>query len=345
MGDEFANIRSWTRGRQSEQWQREAGVRIGIGDDTAVVGLPTDAGGQALEWLLAVDTMAEGIHFLPETMSETDIGYKALAANISDIAAMGGEPRHALVSVAVPPAWADDPSRMERLYDGLYECADTYGVAIIGGDTTSSLAHLCVSVTVTGTVEAGRAIVRSGAQPGDAVFIAGLPGLSAAGLHYLLNRSPGSSQDQDRQVDNLVQAHQRPAPSVKAARLLAARGTCTSLNDVSDGVASEAWEIAEASGVALALQRDKLPVSGSLAAYAGRSGNDPLEWILYGGEDYVLLGTVQQHDAEATKQAFNSHGLPFYLIGLVEAGEPGVTLNTGGKHTVALHKRGFNHFR
>lgn len=345
MGDEFANIRSWTTGRQSEQWLRESGVRIGIGDDTAVVGLPFDAGGQALEWLLAVDTMAEGVHFLPETMAEADIGYKALAANISDIAAMGGEPRHALVSVAVPPAWSGDPRRMERLYDGLYECADAYGVAIIGGDTTSSLAHLCVSVTVTGTVEAGRAIARSGAQPGDAVFLTGLPGMSAAGLHYLLKRGAGGGYDRECHVAKLVQAHHRPAPSVKAARLLAARGTCTSLNDVSDGVASEAWEIAEASGVAIALERDKLPVSGSLAAYAGQSGNDPLDWILYGGEDYVLLGTIRQHDAAAAKLAFNSQGLPFYLIGQVEPGEPGVALHTGGKQTIALRKRGYNHFR
>ncbi|WP_338044894.1 thiamine-phosphate kinase, partial [Paenibacillus lignilyticus] len=164
---------------------------LGIGDDTAVVGLPPGESSGSLEWLLAVDTMVETVHFNDATMGEADIGWKALAANVSDITAMGGVPRHALVSVSVPPAWG--PARMRRLYDGLYACAEHYGVAVVGGDTTSSPLHLVVSVTVVGTAPAGKAIRRAGAQPGDAVFVTGAAGMAAAGLHALLAAAAASA--------------------------------------------------------------------------------------------------------------------------------------------------------
>lgn len=355
------------------------GVVLGIGDDTAVVGLPPGDNGGSLEWLLAVDTMVETVHFNDATMGEADIGWKALAANVSDIAAMGGVPRHALVSVSVPPAWG--PARMRRLYDGLYACAEHYGVAVVGGDTTSSPLHLVVSVTVVGTAPAGKAIRRAGAQPGDAVFVTGAAGMAAAGLHALLAaaavRAGAAAQPHGGGAGSppasmspptvkaapgtaaLVQAHRRPAPSVRAALLLAARGTVTSLNDVSDGLASEAWEIAEASGVTIVLRDSDLPRSGSMTAYAHNCGVNPLEWILYGGEDYVLLGTIAAADAEAAKAELAEAGLPMFIIGEVEAGGAGVELlrdldggsgRSGGgtgRYEVLreqIAKRGYNHF-
>src|SRR5690606_34489914 len=111
----------------------------------------------------------ETVHFNAATMDDPDVGWKALAANVSDIAAMGAEPLHALVSVSVPPAFG--PERMRRLFDGLYACAERYGVVVIGGDTTSAPSHLVVAVTVTGAVEAGAALTRGGARPGDTVFV------------------------------------------------------------------------------------------------------------------------------------------------------------------------------
>ncbi|WP_269462737.1 thiamine-phosphate kinase [Paenibacillus baekrokdamisoli] len=371
-------MRLWTDSRQSTERLREQGVVVGIGDDTAVVEVPPGESG-ALQWLLAVDTMVETVHFNAATMAEADVGWKSLAANVSDIAAMGGVPRHALVSVSVPQAW--EPARMRRLYDGLYACAEHYGVAIVGGDTTSSPLHLVVAVTVMGTVEAGKAIRRAGAQPGDAVFVTGPLGMAAAGLHWLLaaaaNGSAAASPQQAGGAASspppcvplaaaeaagtaaLVQAHRRPAPSVRAARMLAARGTVTSLNDVSDGLASEAWEIAEASGVSLALRESQLPRSGSLAAYAHRVQVEPLEWMLYGGEDYVLLGTITPSDALAAKAELAAAGLPMFIIGEVSAGPAGVTLirdaepqkrRVGvGQFTTEhprepIAKRGYNHF-
>lgn len=357
--DEFARIGHWTAGRQEGEWQRQRGVVVGIGDDAAVVDPAAAADGVASpkRLLLAVDTMVETVHFKQSTMRDEDVGYKALAANISDIAAMGGVPLHALVSVSVPPSFT--PERMRRLYDGLYECAERYGVAIAGGDTTSAPEHLVVAVTVTGTVEAGRELLRSGAKPGDAVFVTGAVGMSAAGLHALLAKEArGGAEDLPplQELAALVQAHQRPSPSVRAGRLLLERGSCRSLNDVSDGLASELWEIAEASGLRLVVREKHLPKSGSMAAYASSAGVDPLEWMLYGGEDYVLLGTMASEEADAMRVVFRQEGIPFFIIGEAEAGEPAVELirqvqaiegsgsQSRSAKRVKLKKRGYNHF-
>jgi len=331
--DEFALIRAWTEGRQRADFLSSRGVVTGIGDDTAVVASP---GGET-EWLLTVDAMAEGVHFRPETMGDADVGYKAMASCISDIAAMGGLPLHALVTVCVPPSWT--PARTQALYDGLYACADRHGVAIIGGDTTASRADLVISVTVTGQVRAGRAILRSGASPGQKVFLTGPIGLAAAGLYGLLH------PEAPRPPDSLVRAHRRPEPHVKAGLLLSERGLGRALNDISDGLASEAWEIAEASGIGIVLREEDLPVAGELAAYARRCGRSPLDWMLYGGEDYALVGTIDAADEDEAKRAFREAGLPFFLVGETVAGPPGVWLETAAGKRVAVAKRGYDHFR
>lgn len=329
--DEFGLIRVWTEGRQSVEQLAEAGVTLGIGDDTAIV---ADSPGQ--EWLLTVDTMVEEIHFRNDTMSDYDVGFKALAANISDIAAMGGLPKHALVSVSVPAQW--DDKRMSLLYDGLYACAEKYGVAIIGGDTTSAPQNLVITVTLVGIVEAGRAIRRSGARAGQLLILTGPTGLSAGGLHYLLNGRVGDPPIR------LIQAHQRPTPSVRAGRLLLEKDWGTSLNDVSDGVASEAWEIAKASNVKLLLNESQLPISGELAKYAHDNGINPLDWVLYGGEDYVLLGTVDREHVSIMRECFREEGIPLFIIGEVVSGMPEVVMTTasGGNQPIAM--RGYNHF-
>lgn len=358
--EEFARIRYWTSERQSAEWQLQRGVALGIGDDAAVLDFSSAKDGITGErrQLLAADTMVEQIHFAGHTMADEHIGYKALAANVSDIAAMGGVPLHAVVSVCVPPSWG--PDRMKRIYNGLYACAEQYGVAIVGGDTTSSPAHLVISVALTGAVEAGKEMVRSGAKPGDAVFVTGPIGMSAAGLH-VLQAAAGKADSllaDDSAYRSLLAAHQQPTPSVLAGRLLLRSGICHSLNDVSDGLASEAWEIAEASELRIVLDEHSLPRSGSMSAYASRAGVNPLDWMLYGGEDYVLVGTIDNDGAAAVKAEFGRHGLPFYVIGRTEAGSPGVELiplprgrDTNGagaaNQTVTrlpLPKRGFNHF-
>jgi len=385
--DEFASITHWTGRRQSAEWQRARGVSLGIGDDAAAVDITGASDGilGAKHMVLAVDTMVESVHFSSETMRDEDVGYKALAANVSDIAAMGGVPLHALVSVAVPKSYG--PERMRRLYDGLYECAERYGVAVIGGDTTSSPDRLVISVTLTGTVEAGREVRRSGAKPGEAVFLTGAVGLSAAGLHLLLAEAggggaagsakqrlqagdvetghimphaeagyfelmQGQGRDGERESGQsraaLVAAHQRPSPSVRAGRLLLEHG-CSSLNDVSDGVASEAWEIEEASGLRLVLRESRLPLDDALKTYGADASLNPLEWMLYGGEDYVLLGTIAKDKLEEVRDVFREEGLPFFEIGETLEGPVGVELvresaQSGDERNIPVAKRGYNHF-
>ncbi|MCZ8524018.1 MULTISPECIES: thiamine-phosphate kinase [Paenibacillus] len=341
--DEFSLIRLLTGGKQSPAFQRAAGVLTGIGDDAAVVEVP---GGSHL--ILTCDTMTESTHFTPVTMRDRDIGYKAMASAVSDIAAMGGTPRFALISLTLPrtlPA-----ARMEALYEGLYACASEYGVAVAGGDTTSSPGGLTVSVTVIGETEAGRSLLRSAAMPGDAVFVTGELGNSAAGLEWLLHQNLPAGRWEDEwagagpEVRPLVQAHCRPQPRIRAGELLRRSSLCHALNDVSDGLASEAWEIAEASGVGIDLIEERIPLSAALYRQAAVQGKEPVDYALYGGEDYELLGTVPAEHALELQSMFKEAGMPLSLIGYVTA-DPGAVrlLRTGGDFT-PLDKKGYNHF-
>ncbi|MDF2938602.1 MAG: thiamine-monophosphate kinase [Paenibacillaceae bacterium] len=316
--DEFGLIRLLTGGRPrphlAEQADPEGGVAVGIGDDAAVLN-----GRNGFQWVVTCDTMVRDIHFKPETMTYEAIGYKAMASNISDLAAMGAIPRFAVVALSVPASMETEALR--ELYDGLYACASRYGVAVVGGDTTSCPRDMTVSVTAIGEVETGRALLRSGARPGDAVFVTGPLGLSAAGLHLLLaaGRSAYEAVGLPEERQQLVRAHQFPQPQVEAGRLLVRSGLGRSLNDVSDGLASEAWELAEASGCVIELDEALLPEEPALAGYAREAGLDQLELMLYGGEDYRLTGTVRREDAEAAQALFQAEGLSFHLVGRVLA--------------------------
>ncbi|MDF2964331.1 MAG: thiamine-monophosphate kinase, partial [Paenibacillus sp.] len=244
--DEFALIQWLTDGKQSRAFQQAGGVEAGIGDDAAVVNLTPGC-----QLVMTCDTMTETVHFKNTTMRDYDIGYKAMASAVSDIAAMGAIPKYALVAVSFPQG--TELARLEEMYQGLYDCANRWSVVITGGDTTSSSGGLTITVTVMGEVEKGKALLRSGAKPGDVLFATGLLGCSAAGLDYLLQRGlPAerwSEQPADPDAELLIQAHCRPEPRIEEGQLLQQSGVCHALNDVSDGLASEAWEISEASGI------------------------------------------------------------------------------------------------
>lgn len=288
--------------------------------------------------------MVEGIHFNRYTMRDEDVGYKALAVNVSDLAAMGAEPRYALVSVSAPPDSV--PDRIERIYSGLYECADQYRISIIGGDMTSSPQHVVLSVTIVGTVEAGRAKLRSAAKAGDVIFVTGEPGLSSAGLHYMLQQDQLLDETAlDPTMRKIIQAHRRPEPPVAIARKLCELSLGHSLNDLSDGTASEAWEIAEASGIGLVLYENELPIAPQLRDYGRMCGVDPLKWFLYGGEDYQLIGTASESDAERIAEICLDHGTAFHIIGRTDCDRQDVVLVPISGESVALPKGGYNHFR
>ncbi|MED4782439.1 thiamine-phosphate kinase [Brevibacillus choshinensis] len=332
--DEFSLIRQWTRRSDGQEGD---GLTVGIGDDAAVF-TPTPA----MEVVACCDAMVETVHFLKETMHPSDIGYKAVISNISDIAAMGGLARYALVSIAVSPNWS--ATQTSQIYDGIYEACEEYEVRLIGGDTVSAPDALHLSVTVLGEVEKGRAIRRSQAQVGQAVFVTGYVGSSAAGLHLLLQQK-NTGEGIPNQFQQLIQAHQRPTAQVTAGRLLLTSQACGALNDVSDGLASELWEIAEASRVELCVDASLIPISEELSSYAEQVGKDPLDWAFYGGEDYQLVGTVDAVYVDTLREQFAAAGIPFSVIGRVEssAAEASVTCKREGRQ-MPLPKAGFNHF-
>ncbi|CAG7653418.1 Thiamine-monophosphate kinase [Paenibacillus allorhizosphaerae] len=337
--DEFALIRLLNGGKQSATLVTAAGVITGIGDDAAVVEASPGS-----HLILTCDTMTEHIHFKQVTMRDEDIGYKAMASAVSDIAAMGGVPRFALVALSMPGGTAVE--RVQAIYEGLYECASRYGIAIVGGDTTAILGELTLTVTVIGETEQGKAKLRSTAQPGDAVFATGYLGRSAAGLDFLLGQNVPSGEWTvfPEQTEALVQAHCRPEPQIEAGQVLQRSGVCRALNDVSDGLASEMWEIAEASGVGIDLIEERIPIADELAAFARTQGKDPLDYILYGGEDYQLVGTVPAGNAIELQMKFKEAGLALHVIGYVHAEGQGVRMVQNNGYIVPLAKHGYNHF-
>ncbi|MFC4075300.1 thiamine-phosphate kinase [Salinithrix halophila] len=329
MRDEFQLIRELLRHRPRPGNE----VEVDVGDDAAVI---CPRSGMSL--VVTCDTMMETVHFLPCTMAASDIGWKGMAANISDIAAMGGNPIGAVISLAAPEEWSD--GQLAEVYRGLGEAAQRFGVSILGGDTVRSPKHLVLTITLLGEVEKGKALLRSSARPGDIVFVTGDLGSSAAGLHLLQRED---AEEWQGCFSSLVQAHQRPIPRVDAGRLLLASGLVPACDDISDGLAQEASEIAEASGVRLVLEGERIPLAPDMRAYAWECGIDPLNWALSGGEDFQLLGTGSRDTWEALRERATACGIDLIPVGWVEAGTPGVDYVENGKRK-PLTQKGYNHF-
>jgi thiamine-monophosphate kinase len=305
------------------------------GDDAAIY-KPTPGQGQ----IVCVDTMVEEIHFTKNTMTPFQIGYKSVAVNLSDIAAMGGTPRYFLVSIAVSPDW--NAEEIIEIYQGMKSLADTWKIDLIGGDTVSSKKGLVVTVTVIGEVEERVKLLRSNAKPGDMLFITGDLGKSAAGLHYLLE--PSNILSMESAPSTLIDAHQMPRPHIQEGQILAFFAEDgISLNDVSDGLASEASEIARSSHVSLVITKEQVPLDRELINYASKVGKDPFEWVMQGGEDFILVGTVPSECVQEVQELFKGKDCTFHVIGYVQEGNGEVFIKENGNlHRV--HKQGFNHF-
>lgn len=306
-------------------------VVVGIGDDAAVL-LPTPR--QLL--LMTTDMLVESVHFDLATTTPWQLGYKAVAVNLSDIAAMGGVPRHAVVSVALP---SSTPTELVvNLYQGMKEICHEFGVNIVGGDTVSSPQGLVINVAVTGEVAPVNLVRRSGAQIGDIVAVTGYLGNSAAGLDLL---SVGEWEDFDFAWP-LVTAHLSPRPQVKAGAILAAAGA-TSMDDVSDGLASESNEIAKASGVGIKLYAEQIPLATELKAAAAKLGKQPLDYALYGGEDFQLLFTMEPRKYE--ELLIVQPDLQLIRVGEIVDSNQGVTLVDAEGGVQVIEAKGYNHFR
>lgn len=313
--------------------QNSGGVIKGVGDDTAVLEVNNET------WLLfTTDMMVEGIHFSLDYSTFNQVGQKALAVNMSDIAAMGGRPTHALVSLGLPPDL--DPSKLVGLYEGLNEQGRLNGVNIVGGDTVASPERLVLNVALLGEVRAGGAVYRSGARPGDGVYVTGPLGAPAAGLYVYENPVlpyPPEAAEYCRL------AHNVPNARVKAGMFLAKCGV-SSMNDISDGLASEVHEICEASGVGCLVREDKVPVDRRVRQVAEVAGKDPLQWALYGGEDLELVFTAGLQAADRIMKESQAQGFMIYHVGDIIT-QRAVLLEKPNGYKAPLSKGGYDHFR
>jgi len=265
-----------------------AGVRVGIGDDCAVL----DAGG-GVQLLATVDMLVEGVHFLPGA-GPRRLGRKALSVSLSDIAAMGGVPLWALASAALPEHV--DVGYARALFEGIAEVASEHSVALVGGDTVRSPGPLAIDATVLGRAPAGGAVLRSGARPGDRLLVTGSLGAAAAGL-YLLKSGPAAPDLPEEVFRRLVEAQLDPRPRLSEARAIVEAGGATAMIDLSDGIASDLYRLCDESGVGARIYADRLPVSEEAKRLADAAGVDPLDWALFGGEDYELLFASPEREA------------------------------------------------
>lgn len=305
-----------------------------IGDDAAA--FTTDP---ARISLITTDLLVERIHFLRNAISGFDLGYKSLAVNLSDIAAMGGTARESFISIAIPEDCPLD--YLEAVYDGMKNLATKFDVNILGGDTTRSKVDLIINVVVHGTIVREELLCRDAARPGDIVYSTGYLGDSKAGLHLILNNIPVESDE----WRNLLRAHLRPVPHLLEGRFLAQQPAVKAAIDTSDGLSSDLGHITEQSGVGAILDADKIPVSGDLKLFCRQFNFDPVEYALAGGEDYTLLCTVSPAEAAAIATEFEEKfNRPLFSIGEITAGTE-MKLNYPDGSYSPIAPSGWNHFR
>lgn len=306
-------------------------VVIGIGDDAAVLKVTP----RSLQ-LVTTDMLVEKVHFDLSTSSAWQLGYKAIGVNLSDIAAMGGVPRHVVISIALPKYLSVD--FVVSLYDGMKAICREFGVNIVGGDTVSSPHGLVINVTVLGEVESEKLQRRSGASVGELVVVTGTLGDSGCGLDLLTR---GNWEDYGF-ANYLVARHLMPKPQVLQGPIVASFGS-TSMNDISDGLASEVNEIARASHVGMRIYNSLIPLSPELQEAAPMFERTALQYALYGGEDYQLVFTIAPEQFTVLAQV--DIGVRLTVIGEVTDQSQGIRLVAEDSSTSALEAKGYNHFR
>jgi thiamine-monophosphate kinase len=311
-------------------------VLVGIGDDAAVVEPERNRAE-----VLSVDALLEGVHFDRAFVPPDAIGHRALAVNLSDLAAMGAAPRLALLSLALPPALPLDD--FDAIVSGFTTLAAQHRLHVVGGNLTRSPGPLMIDVTVMGTVKRRQALTRSGARAGDSLYVSGTIGAAGAGLQMLRadsHQSPATS--------HLIEAFLRPMPRVKLGLLLGRNRAVSACMDLSDGLADAAHHMAEASGVGMTIDAGTLPIDpGALAWNAGRQA-DPVHAALTAGDDYELLVAVRPRERRRAAALAERAGAPLTCIGTCT---PGGTVmlrraSAGGAPVdAALTREAYAHFR
>jgi thiamine-monophosphate kinase len=301
-----------------------SGVILGVGDDAALLSLPNDT-----ELVAAVDTIVAGRHF-PDGTDARSIGHRALAVNLSDMAAMGATPAWATLALTLPSV---DAAWLERFSAGLFDLANAHRVALVGGDTTRG--PLTVSVQILGHVPRGAALRRSGAREGDVLAVTGTLGDAGAGLAYFSAPPPTGAR---AAVEALIHRFEYPTPRVQFG--LTARGIATAAMDLSDGLVGDLPKLAQASGLAGHVAIERLPLSDALLAAADL--RQARNWALGAGDDYELLLAVPPAHYGALEAAAARLNLRLTAVGELRSGS-GVTWSLNGKD-FAPESSGFDHF-
>jgi len=311
------------------------GVLAGVGDDAALV--ETGSG----DGVLTTDLLVEGVHFDRGTTGPRDLGYKAIVVNVSDLAAMAASPRYALVSIALPPGVG--PSWVMELYGGMRTACEEYALSLVGGDLSRG-GEVVISVSAMGEVARGRAVLRSGATPGQRIVVTGTLGASAGGL--LLSRAPSPAAAEAVGSDwgrDLLAAHVRPVARVGEAQTLAQVGA-TAMMDVSDGLALDLTRLCAESAVGARIELDRVPVAPGLGELARVVRCDPLELALSGGEDYELLAVLDPLVVEKARAKLHERfGVPLTDIGDITDGSKLVAVDASGAER-PLEPKGWDHF-
>ena len=305
-----------------------------IGDDAAAF---TTAADQLS--LITTDLLVERVHFLRAAISGFDLGYKSLAVNLSDIAAMGGTAREAFVSIAIPDDCQLD--YLEAVYSGIKDLAAGFDVNVLGGDTTRSKKDLIINIVVQGIVSKEELLCRDAARPGDVIFSTGFLGDSKAGLYLILNEVAADTEA----LEALLVAHRVPQPHLRQGRFLARQTGIHAAIDTSDGLSSDLAHIAEESRVGARLYAQKIPISPNLKDFCTRFDFDPIDYALSGGEDYTLLCTIAPANADKISSAFEKEfKRPLFAIGDIIVKEK-IELVYPDDQTKPLTLTGWDHFK
>jgi len=311
----------------------------GIGDDAAVFRSNPNK-----ETVVSTDLLVEDIDFRRTTTPPYLLGHKALAVSLSDLAAMGSRPLWCLISIGVPEdVWQTD--FVDRLYDGWLDLANRYGVQLIGGDTSRAHEHIVIDSIAIGECAAGMAVKRTGAQPGDQIFVTGSLGAAAAGLRLIERGAHLAEQnlaDEDSQkLDHVLLRQLRPEPRVGWGMVLGEERFATAMIDLSDGLSSDINHLCAASDAGALIDASLLPIDERVVELCGRRALDPLQLALHGGEDYELLFTVKpEHAARLPRRV---DGVEIKRIGEVTSANDGVKISEASR-TWELKPGGWKHF-
>lgn len=307
------------------------GLVVGNGDDAAAWRFEPP-----FTSVITTDSLVEGYHFDLAYSSAFAVGRKLVAVNVSDLAAMGARPRFALLSVCLPSP--TEVGVVRRLADGVHDACAEHGVVVFGGNTTGIRGPIVLTATLIGQAEAKVLVCRAGAQPGDAVFVTGVLGDAAAGLHLALRGlRPGRSEPEAR----LLQALVDPEPRVAAGQALGGSGLVHAMCDVSDGLGRDLPRILE-SGLGARIEAGALPMSDALVRYAAATETSAAHFALAGGEDYELLFTAHPDDQDRLVDLGRRSGTSVTRIGTIT--ESGVVEVVSAKGDVSSVPTGFEHF-